>query len=309
MRITCDAMDLSLTCTAYIPDLFWIVISLMFAFVAIVFGLGKILTRSDLEATARTELREVVLSIAIGLGCVGMALALCNTTVFIIPFFENVNNVFKGANMEIPDHFRPAEMYLSILTNNIGVPMIINLEALAFTSYLAQTTVRSMSGINFLSATGTLSNVIGFFIGLIFSPMISSINIQLLAMSIAKATGLAVILPAGIVARAFKFTREAGSFLIALGIGLYFLWPILYIINYEISLRIFPTLDLIVIEPPTNLSAFPSPDMVNILIDQMFNNFSRGSQLLLQGLVLPLLNMTIFISFVRVFSEFISAIR
>jgi hypothetical protein len=156
---------------------------------------------------------------------------------------------------------------------------------------------------------GTLTDVINIFINLVFSPMVVSLNIQLISLSISKAVGLAIILPAGIIARAFSYTRDAGSFLIALGIGVYFLWPLLYIINYEVSLRIFPELDLSASEPPTNLSAFPGLDMVKEAINIMFYNFSIGSQLLLQGVVLPLLNMSLFLGFVRVFSEFISSIR
>jgi len=302
--------NLSLTCTAYIPDLFWIVLIMMFSVVAVIFMLGKILTRTDFEAMAKVELREAILSAVIAFGAVGLSLVLCDVTLSLIPIFGSVNSVFQQAGAEIPDHFRPAETYLSALTNNVGVPMIMNLEALAFTSYLAQTTIRSTTGVNFLAALGTLSSVIGIFVGLIFTPMIASINVQLISLSLAKAVGLAVVLPAGIVARAFKFTREAGGFLIALGIGMYFLWPLLYVINYEVSLRMLPGLtELVAIAPPTNLSAFPSPDMVNIFIDQIFNNFSRGSQLLMQGVVLPMLNVTLFVGFIRIFSEFISGLK
>jgi hypothetical protein len=67
--------------------------------------------------------------------------------------------------------------------------------------------------------------------------------------------------------------------------------------------------ELVAIAPPNNLSAFPSPDMVNIFIDQIFNNFSRGSQLLMQGIVLPMLNITLFVGFIRIFSEFISGLK
>jgi hypothetical protein len=146
-----------------------------------------------------------------------------------------------------------------------------------------------------------LSDSIGIITGLIFGPLLASLNVQLITLSLSKYLALAIILPAGIAARAFKFTREGGAFLIALAIGMQFLWPFLYLINYEISLGI----------SPLNIQAGASPqaafspslgtstafDDIYLLIyggNGLFSNISYGSQLLLQGLVLPVLNLTSF---------------
>jgi hypothetical protein len=298
--------DGMLYCSVNVPDMFWIAIALMGTVVALFYMLGRILAKSDFEAMARVEMREVIISIAIAFGAVGLAFSLCNISTAALPFFSEAKKVGDF------DQFRLAEIYLGDLSNSVGVPTIMNLESVAYSTYLLQATVRSSTGVNFMSVFRTLGESIGILASLIFAPLLASLNIQLISMSLSKYLALSIILPAGIITRAFKPTREGGAFLIALAIGMHFLWPFLYLINYELTLRLFTTLQTPV-APPTALASFtgakPIFDIVNMMIDFMFNNLSYGSQLLLQGLVLPILNITLFIGFVKVFSDFINNIR
>lgn len=299
-----------LYCSAFgeqeiIPDMFWIVVLFMSAVIALFYMLGKLLSKSEFEAFAKIEMREILVSIAIAFGSVGIVFGLCNLSTAVLPLFSKSLEAVGGADM---DQFRLAEVYLGTLANSIGVPTIINLETLAYGAYLIQASVRTSTGVNVLAATRTFSDAIGLLIGLIFSPLLASLQVQLITMSLAKYISLTVILPAGIVARAFKPTREGGAFLIALAVGMHFLWPFLYLINYEVTLRVFELLPVQMAQPPVP-SAFPGTEMINLTIDMVFNNLQNGSQLLLQGLVLPVLNITMFIGFVRIFSEFIMSIR
>lgn len=299
-----------LCCSVEVPEMFWIVVLFMGAIIALFYMLGKALAKSEFEAIAKVELREILVSIAIAFGSVGLIFALCNLSTAVLPLFsESLAAVGGGTTAQCElDQFKLAEVYIGTLTNGVGVPTIINLEALAFSTYLTQSSVRTSTGVNVLAGLRTFSDSISILVGLIFSPLLASLNVQLIAMSLAKYLALAVILPAGIVTRAFKPTREGGAFLIALAVGMHFLWPFLYIINYEITLNTFTILPVQVEKPPVP-SAFPGLEMIDLTIDMVFRNLLNGSQLLLQGLILPVLNITIFIGFVRVFSDFIMSIK
>lgn len=295
-----------LYCSVSVPDMFWIVVALMGALVALLYMLGKMLQKSEFEAMARVEMREVMLSIAIAFGAVGLAFSLCNISTAALPFFSEARKIGDF------DQFRLSELYLSDLSNSVGVPTIMNLELVSYSSYLLQATVRSSTGVNFMTTLRALSDSVGIIAAFIFAPLIASLNIQQISLSLAKYLALAIILPAGIITRAFKPTREGGAFLIALAIGMHFLWPFLYLINYELTLRLFDVLQTPV-APPASLASFsgakPVFDIVNMMHDTIFNNLSYGSQLLLQGLVLPILNITLFVGFVKVFADFINSIR
>lgn len=294
-----------LYCNAFIPDLFWIAVSLMVAVIAILYMLGKAFSKSEFEALAKVEFRELIISIAIAFGSIGLVLGLCNLSTAVIPFFSKSLESVGGGDF---DQFQLAEVYISTMSNSVGVTTIVNLEMLAYSTYLIPSSIRTSTGVNILTPFRTFSDSINVLVGIIFSPLIASLNVQQISISVAKYIALSVILPAGIVARTLKPTREGGAFLIALAIGMHFIWPFLYLINYEITLNVF-TIVPSKIEAPPAPSAFPGLEMIDIVIDAAFRNLSNGAQLLLQGLILPVLNISIFLGFVKVFSEFILSIK
>lgn len=296
-----------LYCEPVIPDMFWIIIGLMSVVAAALYALGKAMAKSDFEAMAKTEVRQLVISVAIGFGAIGLALSLCGISSVLLTYV-------KASVVNIPgqlDQFRLAEVYLNTLIDNVGRPTLIELQALSYISFFAPSLIRTSTGFNPLVTLRTFEAVIDIINGFIFAPIVASLSIQLITMSLVQVLAFSVVLPAGIVARAFVLTRDGGTFLIALAIGMYFLWPFLYVINYELSVRLWPELTLTPTAPTTAVQEFSSAGYFPTLqiLDRAFNLFDFGSKLILQALILPLLNITIFIGFVRIFAEFLMSIR
>lgn len=73
----------------------------------------------------------------------------------------------------------------------------------------------------------SISNVVGYGLVAIYG----SVSAQVTLLAIAEATIKKFFLPAGLVLRFFPPTRDAGSFLIALSIGFYIIFPMSYLIN------------------------------------------------------------------------------
>jgi hypothetical protein len=60
--------------------------------------------------------------------------------------------------------------------------------------------------------------------------MLVSMNAQLFLANYIKSNMLTIFLPVGILLRSFHFTRGAGAFMISLAIGLYFIFPTLFVL-------------------------------------------------------------------------------
>lgn len=61
--------------------------------------------------------------------------------------------------------------------------------------------------------------------------LLVGINALVVTADYVKATMLTFFLPLGLVLRAFQFTRSIGAFFMALAIGMYFVYPVLYVIT------------------------------------------------------------------------------
>lgn len=63
------------------------------------------------------------------------------------------------------------------------------------------------------------------------TPALIGVNAMLALTGYIKANMLTIYLPVGLILRAFKFTRGIGAFFIAVGIGFYFIFPVLFVLN------------------------------------------------------------------------------
>ena len=84
--------------------------------------------------------------------------------------------------------------------------------------------------ISFSSLVMPLMNEIQYFIKLLTTIMIGITVQAALLIAVSTAT-LTLILPAGIIARSFYPTKKVGAFLLALGIGLYTVFPLSYLFD------------------------------------------------------------------------------
>ncbi|MCX6778274.1 MAG: hypothetical protein NT157_05325 [Candidatus Micrarchaeota archaeon] len=116
------------------------------------------------------------------------------------------------------------------------------------------------------------------------------------------------LLPLGVVLRILPFTRGLGSFFIALTLGLYFVYPAMYVFlltvmpKADCALKVEPYDDRC-LDNPVALSAamgeMKSETNYNIFV-AMYNHVQNEvSLLMLQGFIYPLVNLTVTFTFVR----------
>lgn len=280
--------------------LFWTVIALVFAAIALVYMLGRILQRSDFEAIAKTELRQVVISVVIALAVAGLA--------------EAMTLAAKGWLGE-RDQFQVSTDYLTQLINMQGIPTVVNLWSLGITSLAASSSIR-LGGGKALGMLATINDMVGKILGYFFGAIIASANIQLISIAFAQAFSMLMI-ACGAVLRAIPFTREGGSFLIALGFALYFVWPITFAVDYRIlqqlgadknnkewaSLAEVKTTDIY----GYGVMKAAFPDIVSFVFMPL-KLISNATMLVMQSTIIGVINLTITVGFARVFSEFLMEI-
>ncbi|MDD5317303.1 MAG: hypothetical protein PHF51_01065 [Candidatus ainarchaeum sp.] len=78
-----------------------------------------------------------------------------------------------------------------------------------------------------LSAINALLN----FLFLLASTLFSSLLLQEILLNLAQAVAFKIVLPMGVFFRVFPFLRTAGAAFIAIGLGAYIVWPMLYVFN------------------------------------------------------------------------------
>ena len=67
----------------------------------------------------------------------------------------------------------------------------------------------------------------------LYLPLLVSVNVQKLLISVLSLGVLGVLLPAALFLRIFFFSRDVGNFLIALSFALYFALPIMYVLSFQ----------------------------------------------------------------------------
>ncbi len=283
---------------------FWLVIVLMFFVVALLYMIGRLLRRTDFEAMAKTELREVLISVAMGFGVFAFALVLCSGASIMMSEY---------APDEFSDQFSYAEIYIKELIA-LGKEMFVNLWSLSITlsSMKFEAPIGKIPYIGNVAKTinpfgilPVLGNAIGIVSGLIISPFVGSLHAQLILLQISEAFALTIILPIGMILRAIPITRDGGAFMIALAFGLYIIFPFMYVIDYDISKRVaWPGLGELTSEEILDPKKTTFPELIEV-INRIFTPFSKAAKMIPQATIIAVLNFTITIAFISIFSTFL----
>lgn len=288
-------MDVDLT-------LFWISIGTMFVIVSLFYMLSRILRKSEFEAIAKNELRQLFISIIIALGVLALADIVIEISGILIEEFAQTKK----------DPFIYAENYIRILIDE-GTNYMVQIWSLSFT--IRHTKMKGV-GISAPVAIKApillysfLQEILGKWLGLLdifFSFFVGSLHFQLIALQLFKSISFSLILPAGIILRSIPFTRSGGSFLIGLAFGMGFIFPFTYIINYEVSKIVWKEFENL--QPTTNPleKVFPSIEETYKTMFNLFDNFSR---ILPQSTILMIFSFTITITSISIFTEFIKEIE
>ncbi|VVB73411.1 Uncharacterised protein [uncultured archaeon] len=279
-----------------LQSLFVAAVALSFAVISFLFMLGRMISKSEFEAMARKELRETLIAIVIAVAVVGLAGVSCEGLKAVMTDYA-------------PGHtqFTYSYEYINLLIYEVGVPSLQSMWLLSYSMKNLKLEVTLPAGMNYnmFDALTTYSMVLERMAGLIFTPFIGSLHAQLLLLQFSQAFAITLILPIGMVLRAIPMARTGGSFLIALAFGLYVVLPLMYVVDYDISKRIWPGFDAYTAAPtPTDYSY----SMFSEMYERAFSPIQSISKILPQATILAILNLTIFQSFVETFTKFINDI-
>ncbi|MCC7552438.1 hypothetical protein KO317_02105 [Candidatus Micrarchaeota archaeon] len=293
---------------------------IMVALTAISYLLSKLLNNKEFEIFARMELYQILVSIAILLfiifgiqGLFEISTQLIGNDPFTISLeylenllvdtFGTMKSVFYGrVGMDIL-----TKINIKIGLNDIPGVALIGIPIRADVTF---------PPFDLSTLTKALDKVFA-----LMSPFYASLAIQQFALSIIKAIMIPFVLPIGIFLRIFPTTRNSGSFLIAVAIGFYIVFPFSYVIHAAIVENIVSDIQdnfmisitqIIFDEIPnsTTFDAFTGAwgktfQVIEPKLYEIFNGFIMLSVVLMQGLFLPTISMAITVSFINSFQKFL----
>lgn len=182
----------------------------------------------QLEARVKTELWQIVVTMAITAMLVSVAATMCFVKPNDIGITNAQGNVFQVAEYYtewvakktynvLDEMLAECEGIAVLQSLNIGVTLM-DIGAMSFVLFAGINPL--MNSLNMVTNTAMIGAVIGF--------------AQYVLLKFLLASMFNVILPIGIIARCFWFTREFGGALIAIAVGFYILYPLMLVADYII---------------------------------------------------------------------------
>jgi len=267
--------------------------SLTVVILAFIYMLGKILTKSELESIAKNELTQLFIALVIAIAIVSLASISCKATKLLIP-----------ETMGDKNQFSISITYLSILIYNKGLPTIQQLWSSNFLIEVLSSSEISLSKVKlsagFLKPFAKIVNAFMFIVPI----FIASLNAQMILIQLSEAFALTLILPLGMILRTIPGLRKGGSFLMALAFGLYFVFPLTYVMDYLIYKEVDPAFQGYSPEINPLETFILSTNIINVL-----GYFNDLAVLIPQATALVIINFTITISFIAIFTEFLDSIQ
>lgn len=187
-------------------------------FLAFVYMAGVLLSRIEWIVWVKDEFYQALISIFFLFLSVGIATTACEAS-----FSLAGGNPFAVADIYLNDLIW--EKTLRVSTGVFLTGIYASLTGAFFVPIgQAPSGFRPLAG---LDSVTTLMN----FLFLVTSTMFSSLMIQSMGLKLAQGLAFKVILPFGILFRVFPFLRKAGAAFIAIGLGLYIVWPMMYVLD------------------------------------------------------------------------------
>lgn len=236
-----------------------IALTLSFDTIAIAFMLSKIFTHQGIRNWLQNEYFEVIKSALIIAGIFLLLIFLSNIAYMINPiyaqFIPSSQSSYSG---NIAGLTFGAESYLCLVSTNLNTIFtvfgnmgsgvaIANSFRLGFYIPIPLPYIAILSGIiwqpfgNLMIQTGNFiigpyGSLLNDMVNFVLFPVDDIVDISILMLPSIVQLGLVVLIPIGILFRAFPFVRGIGGTLIAMGIGLAILWPsLLLLFNYPIT--------------------------------------------------------------------------
>ena len=263
------------------------------AIISVLYMLGRILSKSGFEGLARNELTQLFIALVIAISVLGLASISCQITKSVI------SDTFGDGNQ-----FTVSMKYLSILIYKKGLPTIQQLWTSGFTLEVLSSSELTLGKTKIKGSILTpFSKIVNAFM-FIVPIFLASLNAQLFLIQLSEAFAITLILPLGMILRTIPSLRKGGSFLMALAFGLYFVFPMTYVMDYLIYKQVDPTFQGY--SPDINMfQTFEfSTNIINVL-----GYFNDLAVIIPQATVLVLINFTITMSFIGIFGEFLDSIQ
>ncbi|MCL4365112.1 MAG: hypothetical protein M1569_01200 [Candidatus Marsarchaeota archaeon] len=236
-----------------------IALTLSFDTIAIAFMLSKIFTHQGIRNWLQNEYFEVIKSALIIAGIFLLLIFLSNIAYLISPSYSQfIPSTLSGYPGNIAGLTLGSESYLCLVSTNLNTVFtvfgnmasgvaIANSFNLGFYIPIPLKYVTILSGItwkpfgNLMIQTGNFiigpyGSLLNDMVNFVLFPVDDIVDISILMLPSIVQLGLVVLIPIGILFRAFPFVRGIGGTLIAMGIGLALLWPsLLLLFNYPIT--------------------------------------------------------------------------
>lgn len=203
-----------------------VAVLITFSFSALAYMLSKLFSSGDLEKLAKYEflyaLSSVVLIVFI-IAVVDVLALKSGQFVYLISTSLSDNNFNQALRNQIElsgySPFSVANFYI-VSTLNLAIVRYKEAFCVGFPLFAVSSFFNSIPlNLTLTTLQNSMSNL---------SYMIYLFYFQKHLLAFIQATMLTVFLPIGIVLRGFPFVRSIGNFLIAIAIGLYFVYPLTY---------------------------------------------------------------------------------
>ncbi|MEM3362041.1 MAG: hypothetical protein QXV83_01785 [Candidatus Anstonellaceae archaeon] len=281
---------------------------LLVAIIIFVISIGYMainLFKLPLVEQLKAEVRQIIISVLIGLLIFGFAIVVDNIisvqfgnkSVFVLAteYLKRVISLSLEVNIKL-DYIRAFLQYISNLKGRywaypygwgVAIPLFPGMEIIE----------KSIGVINFL-----------------LTPFTSSLIVQAIGLEIIRATAITLLLPAGIIIRIIPTLRDSGSFLIATAFGLYFILPYLYVIEATVIIEMYKKEFGSEMGSAIKLYNSYNLDTTDLISKNYFPDLMKDfasffvhiSYIILQSLVLPAINMVLVVSGIQSFTKFIS---
>jgi len=211
-----------MSCSLVILETIWanvflaMLLSLLIA--ALIYMVGNLIRKQEYIEFSKSEMYNFLVTGALVISFLG-----------IVAIVNEISCPNSSASL-----FDQAVSGMSTILYDSVYRTLRNLFQMMLTVSTLSNMVVEFSGVKFNPFGGlrylyTSLNVVSFIMESVFA----SLYIQLIALVVFKEIALSIIFPVGIFLRAFSLTRDAGSFLMALSLSLYTVYPYIYVVSLD----------------------------------------------------------------------------
>ena len=261
-------------------------------FLALAYMMGVLFLKIEWIVWAKDEFYQMVISVAI---------------VILVGIFTQATCEVSQSLAHAPP-FQVADAYLSSLIWDQTLKVAMNafntgLTASFFAAFSYQNGFFGFSPLRGLESVTKIMD----FLFLLSSSFFSSMMMQLVLIKIVEAIMFKLVLPLGIFFRVFPFLRNAGALFIAVALGFYLVFPLMYVVDKAVMDSIVP--DTFTYE---NAGMGSAPGIIDLgvyfasqslgSVFQMLNPISTMqavANLIAPALFLPALNLIITYAFIK----------